>query len=171
MTAPLTPIERRRIKEARLTAEAVRAALHYDPATGVFTRRVFNGRKTGSITPLGYTRIVVNGFGYGAHRLAFLYVHGRWPTHHLDHINCDPADNRISNLREASNIQNRANARPEKGRLLKGVTLCKGRWQAQIKHLGQNHYLGRFDTAEEANAAYAAKAAEFHGEFARSSAA
>jgi hypothetical protein len=48
---------------------------------------------------------------YSAHRLAWFYVHGKWPQSGIDHRNGDIGDNRIENLREATQAQNCANKR------------------------------------------------------------
>lgn len=80
MTKPSTS------KEGRLTAERVRELFHYDPDTGVFTRRVtrqgLNARAgdiAGTRKPNGYLSIWICGANHAAHRLAWLYVHGTWP--------------------------------------------------------------------------------------------
>ena len=91
---------------------------------------------------------------------------------YVDHVNGDRLDNRRSNLREATNSQNQANARKRSncGSAFKGVTWneARGRWQAQIKRGGLNRYLGLFETEQAAHEAYVAAASIVHGEFARS---
>lgn len=156
-----------------LTAERLRSLLDYDPATGVFLWRVRRGPSAlagsiaGHIIAGGYRLIGVDGTEYYAHRLAWLYVHGAWPTGHIDHQNVTPGDDRISNLREATRSQNLANRPAQSNNTsgLKGVSFHKGagRWRATIQH----KYLGLFDTAEEAHAAYRAAASRVFGEFAR----
>lgn len=92
-----------------LTAEQLRWLLHYDPETGVFTRliqlcnRVQVGDIAGFIKYNGYRVIKVGDkpTPYFAHRLAWLYIHGEWPSKGIDHIDGDRANNRIANLREA----------------------------------------------------------------------
>jgi len=96
---------------------------------------------------------------------------GAWPKHQIDHHNLDKADNRWRNLREATRSQNQANRRAHSNSRsgIKGVYLegRSGRWRAQVQHKGRTHNLGRFDTAEEARAAYATAAAATFGEYAR----
>ena len=93
-----------------LTAERLRELLNYDPLTGVFSWRV-NGRgRSGVGTVAGgsnHKRIAIDKKEYFVHRLAWLYVHGCWPTEDIDHINGDPSDNRIANLREANSVSER----------------------------------------------------------------
>jgi hypothetical protein len=93
---------------------------------------------------------------------------GEWPpSKEVDHINCDPTDDRWKNLRPASRQQQLANSRP-RGRLkLKGVCLFKDKFRAQIKVNKKNIWLGDFTTAQKANAAYAIAATKYFGEFAR----
>jgi hypothetical protein len=151
--------------EATVPPARIRELFDYDPLTGSLTRRstgyVFVKRR--------YALVRIDGKNRAAARVIWCHVHGRWPSPgmDIDHINCDPSDNRLSNLREATFIQNLANRRAQGGRRFKGITRVNKRWQAQIRHEGRNIYLGLFDTAEEAHAAYMAKAKELHGEFAR----
>lgn len=43
----------------------------------------------------------------------------------------------------------------------------RGYWQGAIQVHGRTHYLGRFETKEEAHAAYRQAAIQYQGEFAR----
>lgn len=105
------------------------------------------------------------------HRAIFLMAHGYLPAY-IDHINSDPLDNRIENLRAATQSQNMANSRMSKanssGR--KGVTWRSGtgKWVAQIMVGGKHISLGSFHTLDEAAEAYAKGSVRFFGEFARS---
>lgn len=148
-------MNRVRFKEYGLTAEALRAELHYDPATGIFTRarkskRANVGDVCGCVKPKGYLSISVCGKHYFAHRLAWLYVYGVWPEQQIDHINRDPADNRIANLRDVRQTVNMHNI-PRVG-----AQRSRGRWRARIKIDGKQRNLGTFETIDEASAAYMA---------------
>ena len=158
-----------------LTQERLKELLHYDPETGVFTARVNRGSvqigaKAGGENR-GYIRIGVKNKKYFAHRLAWFYVHGCWPSKELDHINGKRPDNRLSNLREATRAQNNSNRpvhrRNEYGK--KGAYFIKNRnkWRALIGKDKRLIHLGYFDSAEEAQAAYIAAARTHYGEFAR----
>jgi hypothetical protein len=157
-----------------LDAETLRKTFSYDPETGHFywlKRRngVIKGRPAGYVSPDGYITIRINRILYKAHRLAWLYIHGIWPSDLIDHINNDPSDNRLSNLREATHSQNLANV-PNWGKNtsgLKGVSWCSHRkkWKAQVRLNNKRKTVGLFDTKEEAFIAYCKAASEMHGEF------
>jgi hypothetical protein len=162
-----------------LTAERLRELLHYDPETGVFTWRARRsnfsrygiGDVAGCVNPVGYRRIGWGKTYYPAHRLAWLYMTGEWPSGAIDHINCVKDDNRLANLRVATTAQNRANARKSSNNTsgFKGVVwhrkMC--RWMAGIKVNGRSLHLGYFDCPAEAHTAYVKAAKEHFGEFAR----
>jgi hypothetical protein len=157
-----------------ITAEELRAQLHYDPETGVFTR-IANvsrsdliGSVAGTTRPAstGYQTISVNRKRYYAHRLAWLYMTGEWPAV-IDHINGDKTDNRWANLRSVTlklNVQNIRQARANNATGYLGVYFCKttGRYRAMLRSGKKQRHLGRFDTPEEAYAAYLAAKREHH---------
>lgn len=160
-----------------LTLDRLREVLAYDQTTGVFTwvkppwnKPYYVGNRAGCVTCRGYRKIGINGRFYEEQRLAWLYVSGSLPEEdQIDHIDCDPLNNRWSNLRQATGSQNTANQRQLKDGKLKGVSFLKkyGKYQAQIKRGGKSIYLGLFDAEQQAHDAYVAKAKELFGEFAR----
>lgn len=143
-----------------MNQELLKTLLRYSPETGEFfwinptCRSTKPLSRAGSSDRHGYIRISLCRRSYQAHRLAWLYVYGRFPDHLIDHINGDRQDNRISNLRQATNKQNCENqklhATNKSG--YRGVVLHKrtGKWQAQVRHNGVNLYLGLYDTPEMA---------------------
>ena len=158
-----------------LTAKQLRAVVDYNPDTGVFVwrhhRTNWEDLTAGCERDLGYIVIRINYRLYRAHRLAWLYVHGRWPRGEIDHINGDPSDNRIANLRLATIGQQRANSRIRSDNTsgAKGVWWEKrrGRWVAEIMHEGRKHHVGSYDNFEDAVAARTEAANRLHGKFAR----
>ena len=167
-------------RNVRLTAEIVRELLIYQPKTGqLFWRKrrsnVPKGKLAGYINTYGYRilSIAVGGVNkrYPAHRLIWLYVHGRLPKVWIDHINGNKGDNRLVNLREATPTQNHANKRRMKNNTsgFKGVCFDKTRklWMASFCADYKQKNLGRFTTPEAAHEAYMAAARKYHGEFAR----
>ena len=167
-----------RSKRDDLTAERLRHVVNYDAASGLFTRRAKTGCKgiigdaMGNLARDGNgqkrIRIGIDGCSYFAHRLAWLYVTGGWPTEDIDHINGDGSDNRWCNLRAATRSQNLMNRRVIGRHGLKGVEKqTHGHtWAARIKSGDKRIYLGNFQTKEEAHAAYVRAAERLHGEFA-----
>jgi hypothetical protein len=86
-----------------------------------------------------------------AHRVAWLYVKGRWPRRTIDHRNRRRSDSRFDNLRDASqrlNGQNRIDGTVERRETKSGT-----RWGARIPHFGRLITVRTFDTNEEAEAA------------------
>ena len=97
-----------------ITYERLKELLHYDPDSGIFVWNIGRpgasvGTVAGAIRHDGYVRIGVDNKRYLAHRLAWLYVHGYMPENSIDHINRNPLDNRICNLREVSHMCNMRN--------------------------------------------------------------
>lgn len=151
------------------------ASYIYDAERGIFLRRFSGGgQKAGSIAGTvnagGYLYIRVGKRQCLQHRMAWLYMHGDLPDY-LDHLNGNPGDNRISNLRPATYSENGANQRKHRdgANPHKGVYQTKyGRWQAKILVQGKRLHLGNFQTKEEALTAYGAAAQKHFGAFGRS---
>lgn len=155
---------------ASLTAARLRELLHYDPATGIFSRRTTfrqwkAGAPVGSTMVKGYTAVWADGRHYSAHRLAWLYVHGEWPAEQIDHRNGDKADNRIANLRVVTgsvNQQNRIKCQANNSTGMLGVHRWKQYFRADIHVDGRQKSLGYFKTPEEASQAYIEAKRRFH---------
>lgn len=99
---------------------------------------------------------------YLAHRLAWFYVYGVWPTKDVDHKDGIKHHNWLDNLREATDQENNRNKGVMKSSAtgLKGVNPGKnGKFRSYI-------CLGTFNTKEEAAEAYRQAALKLHGEFA-----
>ena len=133
-----------------ITQLSLKTHLHYSPDSGEFTwiapnphaRRIRVGDRAGRSLKSRYIQIGISGKYYLAHRLAFLYMTGKFPHKTVDHINGDPSDNRWKNLREVTNQDNSRNSakslRNTSGVI--GVTWNAGvnKWIANIcgKHIG-----------------------------------
>lgn len=146
-----------------LTIERLRELLRYEPSTGDFVRLVSTssnaraGMVAGSAKKDGYIKIRVDGRIYAAHRLAWLYMTGEWPEHHIDHVNGDSYDNRWANLRNVdrhTNLQNQWRAHKNNKTGLLGVSVHRAGYQADIWVDGRKKYLGVYESPEDAHAAY-----------------
>jgi hypothetical protein len=156
--------------ELAILAEAKRL-MDYDPETGVFIWKANGirrkaGEPAGANDGSGYLSIWLLKKPTKLHRVAWLWMHG-WLPKYMDHINGDRRDNRISNLRPATQQQNIWN-RVKKGKYLRGVYKgVRGRYRAMIQLPGMKTKLtiGTFNTEEEAHDAYMAVSRVVHGEF------
>lgn len=148
----------------------LQAMLDYDRETGVFTWRTdrSSNAKAGDVAGYldrGRVKIRVGDKQLLAHRLAWLFVTGEWPTRHIDHFNGNPSDNKFKNLRDVShavNLQNQRRARSDNRSGLLGVQIKKGRFTAVIRIAGTAKFLGAFDSAEEAHEVYLAAKRQMH---------
>ena len=140
-----------------ITQTELKERLEYNPDTGVFTRLVLTGRfSKGTFAGTkshGYIDIGFLGKRYGAHRLAWLYVHGHFPEQ-IDHINGIRDDNRLSNLREVNNYINSRNIGMRKNNKsgFMGVSWANrdSKWVSQIMINYKTIILGTFDDKEDA---------------------
>jgi hypothetical protein len=168
-----------------LTAEIARELLTYNPDTGKLfwkerSAKYFKNpnytkswntkwagkealtaitpRKSGQISRL---RGAVLYKDYYTHRIAWLIYYGEWPKNQIDHINQDPTDNRIENLRDVTNAENSKNKTLQNNNTTGylGVSFYnyKGykKYRARIRINSIDKHLGYYDTVEEAAAARA----------------
>jgi hypothetical protein len=150
-----------------LSAELVRYLLRYDQRTGKLWWRnphfeFMLGSEAGTFDVDGYRAVSIGRSIYRAHRLIWLYVYGKWPNGVIDHINGNPGDNRIENLRDVTqrvNCENRRRPSVRKkaaGSVGVSWVASRGKWMASICVGGKTKMLGRFTTEESAAAAYSA---------------
>lgn len=158
-----------------ITPEKLAEIFNYDPTTGELrwkmriSQKSAIGKIAGSKHRDGRVIVTINYRHYKVHRIAWAIMTGKWPEKEIDHINHNPSDNRWENLREATRSQNMKNLSISKTNKsgYKGVSWHSvgKKWQAHIKANGINHYLGLFETAEEASKAYQNASQKLHGEF------
>jgi len=161
---------------AILTHDELLRLLRYDPENGTFTRRVVTasrvkiGMIAGYTDVHGYTCLSVLNKGYKAHRLAWFYMTGAWPSGDIDHRDGDRGNNRWNNLRDASRSQNLANSGKRSGNTsgLKGVSILpSGKWRASFSVGNKQRHVGVFDCPAAAHLAYMVETSRHYGEFAR----
>ena len=160
-----------------MNQEYLQSVLHYNESNGLFTWKINKsskvkfGKTAGSVTNQGYIEIWIDYRRYQAHRLAWMYIYGKFPEKLIDHINGNKSDNRLDNLRLATNKENCQNSRLSKKNTsgVKGVswhTKTK-KWRAYIKNHGKFKHLGLFDDFFEACCVACSNRSKLHKEFAR----
>ena len=147
-----------------LTHQDLIDLIDYSPSTGIFfwkkkRRGINTEKKLGTSNGFGYLRITVLGKSHYAHRLAWFYMTGIYPSLEIDHINGDRADNKFNNLRivtRSQNAQNRSTYQSNNKSKTLGVSWHKKskKWQAHICIYKERKYLGLFEKAEDAHNAY-----------------
>ncbi len=154
-----------------ITQSELKSLLTYNPDTGIFTRntwidkkgRICGKRKLGTIDQYGYLIITHKRKHYRAHRLAWLYCFGKFPAHFIDHIDHNTLNNKLSNLREATNSENSQNKIERLSGYKLGVSLMppskegyvrKKQYRARITVNNINITIGYFHTEDETYAAY-----------------
>lgn len=138
-----------------VTQAELKRLLNYNIETGNFT---WKSTRRGQVmvgdiagcgdASYGYTVIKINGRLYRAHRLAWLYVHGKFPKNQIDHINHIRSDNRLSNLRHVTQVENHQNCtmdmRNTSGRTGVYWEKARNKWRARIKVGGKRLSLGSY---------------------------
>jgi hypothetical protein len=142
-----------------LSNTELRQLLDYDPNTGHLTwiKKINKGTvlksRAGTKQADGYRSVKLYGRKYLEHRLIWCWVHGDYPSQHLDHINHIRDDNRIINLREVTiseNARNRLTRNSRTGE--KGIWYCRRRkrYIAEIVLNGKKIYQASFEDPDEA---------------------
>ena len=154
--------------DAILSAARLREVVDYDPETGAFTRKVRLAQRhqvgdradflVVKGTLHGYRRLSIDSKRYLAHRCAWLYVYGQWPSKLIDHINGDKGDNRIANLRDVTMSVNLQNVYGPQSNSHSGylgvVPHVDGGYRARITLNGKTTCLGVYRRAKDAYKAY-----------------
>lgn len=140
-----------------ITIPELKSLLSYDPDTGVL-RWVAPGKgrikkkPAGTVEQSGYIGVLIYGKRIRAHILGWAIHHGQWPENQIDHVNGIKTDNRLTNLREATNSQNGKNLPIKKNNKsgYPGVIFRSGKWRVQIKVNFKYIGLGTYSDFNEA---------------------
>jgi hypothetical protein len=133
------------------------------------------GRKLGGVAGSkdknGYWQIRFSGKRYLCHRVIYkMFNKINIQNFQIDHIDNNPSNNNIENLRIATASQNSFNQKISSKNTsgIKGVYWNKNanKWKAQIMKNGKSHFLGYFDNLEDVRIAVEKARKEMHGEFA-----
>jgi hypothetical protein len=129
-----------------------------------------NGQIAGTLDNRGYFRVKIDNKNYLIHRLIFMWHYGFFPIQ-VDHIDGNPLNNSIENLRKATNAENCRNSKLSVNNKsgVKGVSWHKAskKWMAHLQTTEKRHFIGYFDEIEKAKIAIIDARNKFHGEFAR----
>lgn len=117
----------------------------------------------------GYLALKISGLTYLTHRVIFLLHHGYMPAI-VDHIDGNPLNNKIENLRECTISQNGHNRKLNKNSShgVKGVRLTtSGKWQVRLSIDKKMKQFGSFEDLELAELVAIEARNKYHGNFAR----
>ena len=160
-----------------LTQEYLQSILDYDRDTGLFTWKVnkgISGKSKAGVHPgykdkNGYMYIRIDYKLYRSHRLAWLYVYGEFKCE-IDHIDNNPSNNAINNLRLCTSSENKCNTRLRSDSTsgVKGLHWYKAykKWQVNINVNKKRKCYGYFDDFFEACCTIYSLRNKLHGEFA-----
>jgi hypothetical protein len=128
------------------------------------------GDVAGHLRKNGYVAVSINKKMFLLHRIVFLWHHGHMPSV-IDHVDSNSTNNKIENLREATqsqNMMNRAVSTSCKSGY-KGVYFVEAlqKWRAYISVNRKNISIGYFLDKHEAAKAYNKAAFELRGNFAK----
>jgi HNH endonuclease len=134
------------------SADKLREAMDYDPETGLFYWK--SGKPVSLHTQTrGYKQIKIFDHLCMAHRLAWLWVYGYWPTNVIDHINGKTDDNRLENLRDVTHTENLRNRTKVNKNSISGYPGVRPsangkKWRAYVVTNGKSHYYGTHEDPE-----------------------
>ena len=152
-----------------MTLEKINELFYYDNGNLIWnidrSDKVKKGKIAGCLRKDGYISISHNKKTYNAHRLIFFYFHGYMPKY-IDHVNGNPSDNKIENLRECTSKQNNHNKKKYGKHKYKGVYKSYNKYKVQIMYNGILLYKGLYKTEREAAIVYNSNAKRLFGEFA-----
>lgn len=192
--AILTPTgkERALVKRSDITPEIVHQLIRYEPDVDkyfwnergldmftssqrykIWNKKYANKEVFNNFSSSGYARVVILGIRFPAQRVIWAFHYGVWPDGEIDHINGNPSDNRLCNLRDVSHAENMRNRRVSSNSKsgVMGVYWNKksGKWHAQVGLNGRKTHVGYFDNIADAAAAQALHISEnFHPNHGRS---
>jgi len=144
---------------SELTQKYLKEILEYNPNTGIFRWKVSRGgTKKGTVAgnkTNGYIAIQINYIAYKAHRLAFLYMNGKFPIDEVDHKNRIRDDNTWDNIIDSTHWENQQNKDTSSKSGIVGVTWEERsqRWISKITVSGKRIFLGQFKDLEDAHIA------------------
>lgn len=159
------------VSKSNPSIDRIKELLEYDADTGIFNWKVSRGTAAsgsvaGTVNMNGYICIGIDKRIHYGHKLAWAVHFGEFPKSQIDHINGIKTDNRMGNLRLATNAENHQNRKRHSNNKSghPGVFFNKrlGKWTAQVTINYNIVYLGVFKTIDEAINARAIAKAKLH---------
>jgi hypothetical protein len=154
------------LNEKTIPVEKALNCFRYDYDSGLLfwenpeSNQVKKGRAAGTKTVNGYLAVKIGTTRVFVHRIAWVFKFGKWPDALIDHIDGNKTNNKIENLRETNHRFNQHNRLRHRKGLLPGAYRQNKKWGARIQIDGKDHYLGTFETQQEAHEAYLEKLKE-----------
>ena len=156
-----------------LTVELLNELFYIDTGTWRLMRKTIpsnrcnKNKMAGSLGKRGYLVVRINKQQFYEHRIIYAIANGFNPLQNIDHIDGNKLNNNPSNLRDVSqteNMQNITKARKHCVSGIQGAFLHKktGKYTSSITANKVRHYLGMFDTPEQAHAAYMSAKRQMH---------
>jgi hypothetical protein len=152
-----------------ITQEELKSKLYYDSDTGIFTW-IKSNKIAGYSREDGYSFIRLPNKLYRTHKLAWLYMYGKISKKEIDHIDGNPKNNAINNLRLCTSSQNKYNTKLRKDNTIgiKGVYWYKKsqKWHVKLNYNKKHLHLGYFQDFFEACCIIISARNKLHKEFA-----
>ena len=142
-----------------MNSEIAKSLFYYDGNLRWISTRANNakaGSIAGNVRPDGYVKVRYNGKNYLAHRIVWVLHNGDIPEGKIiDHINRNPSDNRIENLRLTDPAGNLENMTHRNKGCQRGVSFNKklNKFLVRFQKNGKAYYGGRFDSLNDAHKA------------------
>jgi len=154
-----------------ISLDELKEILLYNENTGDFTWKIKSKRRNvgdiaGYFDSQGYLKITIKGIKLRGHRLAWFYFYGAYPDGIIDHIDGNPKNNSIVNLRVGTLSQNQENRKLNSNKKLRfiGVSYHKdsNTYLARIRVNKILNHIGCFKYPEDAYEAYLIAKRKFH---------
>lgn len=131
---------------------------YYNPETGFLYRKWkrYGLKKVGEFSGNRASHTSLLGSLVYVHRICWFLFYKKWPNGIIDHINGDPKDNRIVNLRDVTFRENSNNLKIHRDGKLIGAHWHKNdkKWYSKIQKNGKNIHLGCFPDQKSAHKRY-----------------
>jgi hypothetical protein len=152
-------------RKEELTYDYFDELLNYDKESGKLYwksksspySRIIVGEEAGCIRHYktnSYRIVVLKNTPYFVHRIIWLLVHKKWPDDQIDHIDGNSLNNKIQNLKSASNQENCRNQRKRLNNTTGHPNIYwhtgKKKYSVSLRFNGKLNHIKDYQTLEEA---------------------